>query len=326
MTVAASHASADPKTLEVAADGTGEFKTVQAAVDAVPTGGADASVIHLRPGTYKGRVTIPKGKRVTLRGDDAATTLITFDLNANMLGDDGKPIGTFRTATVMADADDFVAENVTFENSAGDHGQALALAATGDRQVYRTCRLLGWQDTLYADGGRCYFRDCYLEGRVDFIFGGATVVFDHCTIHSKNGGYVTAARTSPDQRYGFVFLDCTLTGQGAPAYLGRPWQWDRGRKANVVFIRTRMGNHIRKEGWNPWDRPNNANTKPAETSRYYEFGSIDAAGNPLDVSGRVPWSRQLSADEAAEYTVPNVLRGSAAWDPGATASTKPTVK
>ena len=156
---------------------------------------------------------------------------------------------------------------MTFANTAGDVGQAVALKVTGDRCVFRDCAMLGWQDTLYVDDGRAYFADCYIEGRVDFIFGGATAVFDHCTIHSKNGGYVTAARTKPEQKYGYVFLDCTLSGEGAPAYLGRPWQWDRGRKAAVAFIRTKMGPHIRPEGWNQWDRPKNPNTDPASNTR-----------------------------------------------------------
>jgi len=146
-------------------------------------------------------------------------------------------------------------------------------------------------------------------------------VFDHCTIHSKNGGYVTAARTAPEQKFGYVFLDCTLTGDEppVPTYLGRPWQWDRGRRAAVAFIRCKMGPHIRAEGWNPWDRPNNKNVHPEETTRYSEFGSTDLAGKPLDLSKRVRWAHQLTADEAAQYTIETVLGGDDHWQPAAAA-------
>jgi pectinesterase len=306
------------QTITVAADGSGDNATVQAAIDAVPDGNAERVVIHIKPGTYKQKLTLPKTKPfVTLRGDDPKTTILTNDWNAKHVGPGGKEVGTSGSASVHIDAADFVAHNLTFENSAGDTGQAVAMKATGDRQVYRNCRFLGWQDTLYPGDGRQYYVDCYVEGRVDFIFGGATAVFERCTIRSKNGGYVTAARTPPEQPFGFVFLDCTLTGEGAPAWLGRPWQWDRGRKASVTFIRTKMGPHVRPPGWDPWNRQDNPNTRPAETTRYAEFASKDLEGRPLDVSQRVPWSRQLTMEEAARYTVETILAGSDGWDPRA---------
>jgi len=304
--------------LVVDAGGSGAFKTVQAAVDAVPAGNKEHVTIVIKPGVYKEQITIPKDKpMIALKGQDANAqkTVLTFDWNANTVDQGGKAVGTSGSHSTIVAADDFTAENITFENSAGDKGQAVALHVTGDRSVFRNCRMLGWQDTLYVDGGRSYFDRCYIEGRVDFIFGGGTVVFDHCTIHSKNGGYVTAARTPPEQKYGFVFLDCTLTGEGAPAYLGRPWQWDRGRKAMVAFVRTKMGPHIRPEGWNQWDRPNSPNTQPAQNTRYFEFASTDLDGNPLDVSQRVAWSHQMSAEEAKQFTVANVLRGNDNWNP-----------
>jgi pectinesterase len=301
-------------------DSTGaSFKTVQAAIDAVPADNARPIVITIAPGVHKERITIPRGKRfVTLRGDDDADptkTVLTYDLHANsVLPGTTRPVGTSGSTSTNIQADDFTAENLTFENPSGEIAQAVAVKVIGDRAVFRRCRFLGGQDTLYADGAaRQYFVDCYVEGRVDFIFGGSTAVFDRCTIHSKNGGYVTAARTPPQRPFGYVFLDCTLTGDGAPAYLGRPWQWDRGSNAAVAFIRCKMGPHIRAAGWDPWDRTRNTN--PAANTRYVEFASTDLDGKPLDVSQRVPWSHQLSADEAAKYTVDNILGGEDHWHP-----------
>jgi pectinesterase len=262
---------------------------------------------------------------ITLRGggDDPKATVLTEDWNASYTPPAAtRPVGTSGSATVTVDAADFNADNLTFENTAGETGQALALKTTGDRGVYRHCRFLGWQDTLCPDGGRQYFVDCYIEGRVDFIFGGATAVFDRCTIHSKNGGHVTAARTLPEQKFGYVFLDCTLTGEGAAADLGRPWQWDRGRRAAVAFIRCKMGPHVKPEGWNKWDLANKPNTEPEKTTRYSEFATMDLNGKPLDVSKRVPWSHQLTEQEAADYTVTNILRGDDNWDPTTSGAVK----
>jgi pectinesterase len=306
---------AEAKTITVGAAGA-DFTSVQQAVDAAPQNSAETVVIEIQPGTYKGRVEVPKSKpKLTFRGAgaDASKTIITNDWNASFVRPGTtQPVGTSGSAATIVAADDLSAENLTFENSAGETGQAVALRFTGDRGKFVNCRFLGWQDTLYVDGGRAYFKDCYVEGRVDFIFGGSAAVFEKCTIHSKNGGYVTAARTPPEQKFGYVFLDCTLTGDPVPTYLGRPWQWDRGRRAHVAFIRCKMGPHVRPEGWNQWDRPNNPNTRPAENTRYFEFVSTDLEGKPLDVSKRVPWSHQLTEEQAAAYTLKNVL---ADWSP-----------
>lgn len=310
-------AAAEQKSFTLAPDGSGDFKTVQAAIDAAP---ADGVILTLKPGTYDERIVIDKTHpHITIRGTDtdASKTVLTHAWFANFKPPAAtSPVGTSGSASTTVDADDFSAENVTFENTAGEVGQAVALKTTGDRAVFRNCRLLGWQDTLCADDGRQYFVDCYLEGRVDFLFGGATVVFDRCTIKSKNGGYVTAARTKPETKYGYVFLDCKLISDDKqPTYLGRPWQWDRGRVASVTFIRTAMGEHIRPEGWNQWDRPNNPNTTPEKNTRYAEFASTDLPGKPLDVSQRVAWSKQLTEDEAQQFTVENVLGGADHWNP-----------
>jgi polygalacturonase/pectin methylesterase-like acyl-CoA thioesterase len=315
------------RTISVATDGSGDFKDLQAAIDAVPAQSGEAIVIHIKPGVYKQRVEVPKDKPgITLRGDDAKTTVLTCDWNSHTKGADGKEIGTFLSYSTLVAANNFTAENITFENTAGDHGQALAISVTGDRETFRHCRFLGWQDTVYINDGRDYFADCYIEGRVDFIFGNATAVFERCLIHSKNnpdnsgGGYLTTADTKPSTQFGFVFLDCTATGEGKPTYLGRPWRWYEGSKASVTFIRTKMGPHIVAAGWNKWDQKGNPDTQPATVTRYAEFGSMDLAGKALDVSQRVEWSRQLSAEEAAKYTVENILGGEDQWNPNSTPS------
>lgn len=294
-----------PKTITVSPDGTGDYKTVQAAVDAVPDANAHRVVIHLKPGTYKERVHVPRSKpMITFQGDDAAKTVITNDWNASHVGPEGKPVGTSGSYTVSVEGPDFIAENVTFENTAGDTGQAVALYAKGDRQVYRHCRMLGWQDTLYAEGGRQYYDRCHIEGRVDFIFGSAVAVFDHCQVVSKNGGYVTAARTPQDQPWGYVFLDCTLTSADAvPTYLGRPWR----DYASVTFVRCDLGSHIRPEGWSIWK-----GYERHKTARYAEY---QCTGPGADRSRRVEWSKELTEEQAKGLTVEGVLGGADHWDP-----------
>jgi len=288
----------------VAADGSGDFKTVQAAVDAVHDGNSGRIVIHIKPGTYKEKILVPRGKPfVTFQGDDAKTTILTDDWNAGHIGADGKPVGTAGSYSTKVSGHDFIAEDITFENTAGDTGQALAMFADADRLVFRNCRFLGWQDTIYANGGRQYYDRCYIEGRVDFLFGNAAAVFDRCTIHSKNGGYVTAASTPQEKPFGYVFLDCKLTGDGSRAFLGRPWR----PYGAVAFLRCQIGDHIQPAGWNNWGK-----TENEKTARYGEYR---CTGPGADRSQRVGWSRELTDEEARKYTVRNVLGGPDGWDP-----------
>ena len=290
----------------VAADGSGTYRTVQEAIDAVPqnTSASNRWTILVKAGTYRGRVYVQREKRfVTLLGEDAGRTVITYNLNATIPGEDGRPIGTFRTPTVTIDADDFTAENLTFENSAGPVGQALALRVDGDRLVIRRSRFLGWQDTIFLNRGRHYFEDCYVAGHVDFIFGGATAYFERCHLHSLRNGYITAASTPPEQRHGFVFANGRITGEpGVRAYLGRPWR----DFAHVAFINTMMSEAVRPEGWHNWDRP-----EREKTARYEEFGNT----GPGAGSRRVPWSRTLTPADARAVSARSVLHGSDDWDP-----------
>src|SRR5438552_873760 len=205
--LASSTRLAEPIDLIVAADGSGQFKTVQEAIMSVPSGSpAKPVIIHIKPGVYQELIYIQHEKRFfKLVGEDPEKTVLTFNLHANITGPDGKPIGTFRTPSTVIDADDFTAENLTFENSAGPVGQALAIRVEGDRVVFRNCRFLGWQDTILLNRGRQYFENCYIAGHVDFIFGAATAFFEACQIHCLRDGYITAASTPDHQPFGFVF-------------------------------------------------------------------------------------------------------------------------
>lgn len=284
------------KSITVAADGSGDHRTLQAAIDAVPDGNKQRLVIRIKPGTYKERITIPKEKTfITLRGEAAAKTILSWHWNAKHVEDD-KEVGTSGSYSTLVSADDFEAENITFQNTAGDTGQAVALRTNGMRQVFRNCRMIGWQDTLYLHNGSAYFKDCHIEGRVDFIFGRGVAVFESCTIKSKNGGYVTAAATEPDQPWGYVFLDCKLTSDdNVPTYLGRPWR----PNAAVAFVRCHLGRHIRPEGWDNWRNPENE-----KTARYYEYR---CTGPGAGRSKRVAWAKELTDEQAKSLTPQNVL-------------------
>lgn len=294
-------------TIVVAADGSGQFTNVQDAIMSVPDGRADHPVfIRIKPGTYKEHIYVQREKRFFhLVGDDAATTKLTYNLHANMPDKDGNPIGTFRTPSTQIDADDFTAENLSFENSAGPVGQALALRVDGDRAVFRNCRFIANQDTILLNRGRQYFDHCYIEGTTDFIFGGATAYFDHCDIRCLKSSYITAAATPDFQPFGFVFRDCRITAASPDLkiYLGRPW---RGFAA-VTFIDTEMPANIRPAGWHNWSHP-----EREKTARYAEFGSTGPGANP---AARVKWAKQLTADEARQITVQKVLAGDDGWDP-----------
>ena len=295
----------------VAADGSGQYKTVQEAVNAAPqlTSRDRPWVIVIKPGTYRELVYVQREKRfITLRGgdEDVSKTVITYDLHANVTGLDGQKIGTFRTPTVYIDADDFSCANLTFENSAKPRsGQALAIRIDGDRVSFRNCRFLGWQDTILGNRGRHYFQDCYIAGAVDFIFGAATQWYENCHIHCLGGGYITAASTTENTPCGFVFNHCRLTAESADVktFLGRPWR----AFASTIFLNTEMSAAIRPEGWNNWSKP-----EREKTARYAEFNSSGPGATPQQ---RAAWSRQLTADEAKAITKQAVLSGTDGWKP-----------
>jgi pectinesterase len=315
---------AQEKSFTVAADGTGDFKTVQEAIVAVPDNPHDTFTIHIKPGTYSGPFIIPKTKpHLTLMGNDAATTILTWSHNVR---DPMPPGGYGFNPGMLVRADNFQAYRLTIENTSGDHGQALALRVDGDRDLFASCRITGWQDTLMINSGRDYFQDCYIAGRVDFIYGSATAWFQHCELHSRNGGHVTAASTPKEHPFGFVFSDCTLTGDALPwdpattnpattmkakvtpsADLGRPWRAD----ASVTFLNCFMGDHIKPAGWNNWGKVSNETT-----ARYSEYRS---RGPGAAVGKRVFWSRQLTDEEVAKMPLSIVVGGEDHWDPAESA-------
>jgi pectinesterase len=292
----------------VAADGSGDYTSLQEAISAAPMKTDTTAArweIRVKPGVYRERIYVQRERgHIRVVGDDAATTVVEFNLHANLPGPDGKPIGTFRTPTVQIDGDGMIWENITFSNSAGPVGQALALRADGDRLEFRRCRFLGWQDTILLNRGRHYFEDCYVEGHVDFIFGAATAWFERCHLHVLRDGYLTAASTPQGQAHGFVFSRGRITGvEGAKTYLGRPWR----DFARTVFLHTDMSAVVRPEGWHNWNKP------PAERTTFYaEFGSTGPGAAP---SSRVPWAHALSPADAAALTPAAVLGGADGWNP-----------
>ncbi len=291
----------------VAADGSGDYKTVLEAVNAAPqlTSNDPTFEIHIKPGTYKELIYVQREKRfIKLIGEDPATTIITNSLYADMKGPDGLKIGTFRTATAYIDADDFACENLTFENSAGRVGQALAIRIDGDRVIFRNCRFIGWQDTILGNRGRHYFEKCYIAGATDFIFGASTEWYENCEIHSLGSGYLTAASTEENAPFGFVFSHCKITAEpDVKTFLGRPWR----AFASTIYLNTEMADCIRPQGWNNWSNPNRE-----KTARYAEF---NCTGPGAQTQGRAPWARRLSQADAEKITKDAVLGGADGWKP-----------
>lgn len=307
----------------VAADGSGDFTTVQAAIDAAPTGRSAPFIIFIRNGVYKEKITVPSNKPfLQLIGESVANTILTYDDYSGKAMPGGGVFGTANSASVIINATDFTAINITFENTTGDAPQALAVNVNADRAAFKNCRFLGGQDTLLTNGAgnRQYFNNCYIDGVVDFIFGNAVAVFDSCVVYAKTrkdgltGSYITAANTPDGQAYGYVFRNPILpSNRGTTQYvLGRPWQNSTGASPRsypkVVFLNATMGQNIVKpEGWAVWD----AGT--VTSSIYYaEYKSKKFNGNPVNVSQRVPWSFQLTDQEADEYTNETLFGN---WDP-----------
>ena len=291
----------------VAKDGSGDFRTVQEALNAVPDFRKNSTTIYIKNGVYKEKLVLPTSKTmVKLVGEDVQKTILTYDDFASKKNRFGEEMGTTGSTSFFIFGDDFSAENITFENSAGPVGQAVAVRIDGDRVMFTNCRFLGNQDTLYPHGekSRQYYKNCYIEGTTDFIFGWSTAVFDNCEIYSKKGGsYVTAASTVEGAAYGFVFLNCRLTGD-APKdsyYLGRPWR----PHAKTVFINSYMGPHIKPEGWHNWNKP-----EAEQTSFYAEYKS---KGPGAKAGKRVKWSHQLNKKQLDDYTLEKIFNG---WVPG----------
>jgi pectinesterase len=294
-------------TFTVARDGSGEYRYIQDAIDAMRVYPLARITLYIKNGVYNEKIELPATNTdVTFIGESVDKTIITF----NDFSGRGKHT-TFTSFTAKVSGNRFTAENITFANSAGPVGQAVALYVDADKAVFKNCRFLGNQDTIFAagEGARQYFVDCYIEGTTDFIFGPSTAVFQGCTIRAKSNSYITAASTTPGKKFGYVFLDCKVTADSSVTklHLGRPWR----AAAKTAFIRCSLPRQIAPEGWNNWG--NSANETTVVYVEYKNTGEGAVAKN------RANWAKQLSDKEAKEYTPENIFSGTylsqddAAW-------------
>lgn len=288
----------------VARDGSGNFTTIQAAIDASKAFPDSRVTIFVKNGTYREKVLVPScNSFLSIIGESADKTILVWEDYFKKINRGRN--STFYTWALKVEANDFRLENMTVENSAGPVGQALALDVEGDRCVFINCRFLGNQDTVYAAGrfSRMLFSNCYVEGTTDFIFGEATVLFENCEIHAKSDSYLTAASTPPGKPFGFVFSNCKITAEPGltKVLLGRPWR----SYAKVVYLNCEMGGFIAPEGWNNWSKKENE-----KTAFFAEYKSTGAGADPAQ---RALWSVQLTVQEAAGYT-PDKIFAPLAWE------------
>jgi pectinesterase len=306
----------DDKTIIVSKDGKGNFTTIQEAINSVGEGETVTTKIIVKPGTYREKITVSAAKSpISLIGENAENTILVYGDFASKQNAEGKNIGTTGSSTIFIFSDNFSAKNFTFQNDAGPVGQAVAVLTTGDKIAFENCRFLGFQDTLYTKGtqdnpdktkiSRNYFKNCYIEGTTDYIFGAGTAVFENCTIYSKkNASYVTAASTIEGNEYGYVFINCNLTGDADAnsVYLGRPWR----PFARTVYINCAIDSTIKTEGWHNWSKPD-----AEKTTFYAEYNS---KGSGANAEKRVSWSHQLTKEQSKKYTAKNVLSGKDNWN------------
>ena len=281
----------------VAKDGTGDYTYIQDAIDAMRGFPLAPITLFIKNGVYTEKINLPANNTdVTFIGESVEKTVITF----NDYSGRGK-LTTFTSYTAKISGNRFVAENITFANSAGPVGQAVALFVDADMAVFKNCRFIGNQDTIYNGGelARQFFINCFIEGTTDFIFGPATAVFQNCTIRAKSNSYITAANTPEGKKFGFVFLDSRIIADSVvnKLYLGRPWR----AFSKTVFIRCELPDAIAAEGWNNWSNPENE-----KTTFYAEYKNT---GGGAGLSKRVTWSRQLSDKEVNDYTLATIFSG-----------------
>lgn len=279
----------------VAKDGSGEYRTIQDAIDAMRVYPLQPITLYIKNGVYNEKIELPANNTdVTFIGESVDKTIITF----NDYSGRGKTT-TFSSYTAKISGNRFVAENITFSNSAGPVGQAVALYVDADKAVFKNCRFLGNQDTIFAAGetARQYFFHCFIEGTTDFIFGPSTAIFQDCTIRAKSNSFITAANTTPGKKFGFVFLDCKIIADSSVTklYLGRPWR----AQSRTAFLRCQLPKSIAPEGWNNWGNPDNE-----KTVVYAEFKNTGEGARP---ASRVSWAKQLSEKEAKTFTVENIF-------------------
>ncbi len=294
------------KVITVAQDGSGNYKTVQEALNKVPVGNRNPFIIYVRNGVYYEKLFLDSTKGfVTLIGEDKFKTILTYNDHTGKIAPNGDSINTRTSWSFKILADNFTAKDITFQNDAGfTAGQAVAVESDGDKAVFKNCRFVGNQDVLFTNSNksRQYFENCYIEGTTDFIFGSSTVWFEKCHIYSKKNSHVTAASTPKEKEFGYIFNDCVLTGDTSlhNVSLGRPWR----PYAQVLYMHCYIGEHIKPEGWSNWN-----NTDNYKTTRYAEYKNYGPSSDP---GRRIEWSKQLKDDEAMKITISNVLNG---WNP-----------
>ena len=283
------------QTLTVAKDGSGQYSTVQAAVNSVASGSSAHIRINIKAGTYTEKLTIASRTNLCLVGDSATTTILTYNDSNGSVG------STSGSASVLVSANDFSATQITFQNSYGAGSQAVALRTTGQRQQFLNCRLVGYQDTLYVHGGTQYFRNCYVQGNTDYVFGGATAVLQNCEVRNvQSGSAVAAPNTDIGTAYGIVFLGGQFTAASGVSgiALARPW----GANGAAAFLNVALGGHISASGFTSMSGNDPAN------ARFREYQSTGAGSN---ASSR--GSYQMTAAEAAKYTIATIYGGT--WTP-----------
>lgn len=284
----------------VAKDGSGQFTTVQQAIDAVPAFRKKVTTIFIKKGIYTEKVILPEPKQnIRLLGEDPLETILTYDDYAQRKNIFGEEVGTSGSSSFYCAGEGFTAENITFQNSAGPVGQAVAIWVAADKALFVNCRFLGFQDTLYTygKGARQLYLNCYIEGTVDYIFGSSTAWFEGCTLHCKKNGYITAASTPESSLYGYVFNNCLISGSADvdTFYLGRPWR----PYAKVVFMNTEIPAFIHPEGWHNWGKESN------EQSAY--FAEYRNSGKGALSQSRVKWSKQLNDKEVESLSLSSVF-------------------
>ena len=298
----------NPDTIVVARDGTGEFRTIDEAIEVCRAFMDYHKVIFVKKGIYKEKLIVPQWlQNIEICGEDRDATIITYDDHANIkTAERPNGMGTFRTYTLRIEGNDITLKNITIENNAARLGQAVALHTEGDRLKFINCRFLGNQDTVYTGmaGTRLYFLNCYIEGTTDFIFGPSTVWFEQCDIYCKANSYITAASTPQNVAYGYIFNNCTITvaADVKQVYLGRPWR----DYAYTLFMHCQLPGHIRPQGWHHWQK------EREQTARYLEF---ENTGDGAATDKRVEWSRQLSKKEAQQITKEHVFSINDQWNP-----------
>jgi pectinesterase len=313
-----------------------EVKTVKEALElADKIDKAQRIIIELEPGIYEEKLDIAR-PNITIRKKEGTEgeVKLTYGYGATMIVD-GKAVGTANSCSLalLDTAENFIAQDITIENSYNisvvqSQTQAVALRVSADRSSFIRCRLLGRQDTLYIkDWGRCYFKDCYIEGTVDFIFGDAPAVLDHCeivtakrsgldedgSIHHK--GYIAAPNHSKWQAYGYLFWNCSLycdkdidtSEEYNQSFLARNWN---SNFVNVTLVNCYVGEHINPKGWVEWNKDTDTST-----IRYFEYNTMKLDGSPYDMSKRVPWSKQLDDNTVKAYNPYHCLKGEDNWDP-----------